>query len=80
MVVTAAAGAIQTVRRHDPDVWLAVSILIVVAFFPVGCLWVAIRLMKFANRDAQLNEELIAHFSALQSLRADLSPPDQPSE
>ncbi len=76
----ASAGAIQTVRRHDPDVWLVVSILIVIAFFPVGCLWVAVQLMKFANRDAQLTEDLIAHFNAIQSLRADFGPPDQPSE
>ena len=65
----AGLGAVMSFRRGDPDAWIALPILIAVGLLPLGFLWLVLRAMRAANRNASSTEQTIAAFSTLESLK-----------
>jgi len=70
LMAFAGVGAVLTFRRGDPDAWIALPILVASGLFPLGCLWFVLRAMKASNRRADQTEQVVALFSAMESLDA----------
>ena len=68
LLVLAVVGAVRTFLRGDPDAWLAVPVLLIIAIVPLGLLWIAIRVMKSDNQWASQHEQLISEFKESQAL------------